>query len=43
MVLDDSVPHQIYVEDCEICCKPVEVRYVIRDDELAEFEARVLE
>jgi len=40
MVLDTSVPGQTYVEDCEVCCQPVEVRYTVKDDEVRHFEAR---
>ena len=40
MVLDTSVKGQIYVEDCEVCCQPVEVRYTVKDDEVLHFEAR---
>jgi hypothetical protein len=43
MVLDPSVRSQKYVEDCEVCCSPIEVRYVIENAELIDFEARVLE
>jgi transcription elongation factor Elf1 len=43
VVLDLSVPHQKYVEDCEVCCKPIELRYTVEDDEIIEFEANVLE
>ena len=42
MVLDVSEPHQTYVEDCEVCCKPIEVEYTLQDETIAEFEARVL-
>jgi transcription elongation factor Elf1 len=42
MVLDVSEPHQTYVEDCEVCCKPIEVEYSLQDETLSEFEARVL-
>jgi hypothetical protein len=42
MVLDISEPHQSYVEDCEVCCKPIEVEYTLEDESIAEFEARVL-
>jgi hypothetical protein len=42
MVLDTSVHHQTYVEDCEVCCQPIEVRYVIEDESIVEFEAGVL-
>jgi hypothetical protein len=43
MVIDDSIARQTYVEDCEVCCKPIEIKYVIEDSEVAEFEARILE
>ena len=37
-----SVRSQVYVEDCEVCCKPMQIRYVVHDDEVVEFEARAL-
>ncbi len=43
MVLDPSVRSQRYVEDCEVCCHPIEVRYVMEDGDLVEFDAAVLE
>jgi len=43
MVLDVSAPEQTYVEDCEVCCQPIEVTYSIEDEGLTDFEARVLE
>jgi hypothetical protein len=43
MVLDTSVKGQTYVEDCEVCCRPIEVRYVVEDDAVADFEARPVE
>ena len=42
MVLDLSVREQTYVEDCEVCCKPIEISYTVTDEELAEFSARTL-
>jgi len=42
MVLDISVDGQTYVEDCEVCCQPVEVRYTVKDDEVLHFEARAM-
>ena len=42
MVLDTSVRHQTYIEDCEVCCNPIEVHYVINDEGSIDFEARVL-
>lgn len=43
MVLDVSVRKQTYVEDCEVCCNPIEISYLVEDDELAEFSARPLQ
>ena len=43
MVLDLSVPRQKYVEDCEVCCNPIEVSYNVADDSLSSFAAKVLE
>jgi hypothetical protein len=42
MVLDTSVEGQTYVEDCEVCCQPVEVRYTVKDDAVLQFEARAI-
>jgi len=41
-VLDSSVRSQSYVEDCEVCCHPIEVRYTVEDDAVRAFEARAL-
>ncbi|HWY07105.1 MAG TPA: CPXCG motif-containing cysteine-rich protein [Candidatus Acidoferrales bacterium] len=43
MVLDLSVRSQSYVEDCEVCCNPIEISYSVQDDTLAEFAANILE
>jgi transcription elongation factor Elf1 len=42
MVLDLSVDRQNYVEDCEVCCNPIEISYTVEEEELASFAARVL-
>ncbi len=43
MLLDPSVPAQRYVEDCEVCCNPIEVAYRIEDEAVVAFEARSIE
>jgi len=43
MLLDTSVSRQIYVEDCEICCNPIELSVGFQDNVLTEFEAVNLE
>ena len=40
MVLDTSVGSQTYIEDCEVCCRPIEIRYAVEDEALVEFDAR---
>ena len=43
MVLDVSIRNQTYVEDCEVCCNPIEISYNVEDDILSSFAAKVLE
>jgi transcription elongation factor Elf1 len=42
MVLDVSVDNQTYVEDCEVCCRPIEVSYAVSNEKVLHFEARTL-
>lgn len=37
MLLDLSVGEQEYIEDCEVCCRPLRVRYAARRGELEAF------
>ena len=34
MLLDTSVYHQTYIEDCEVCCNPIEVSPSFENNEL---------
>jgi hypothetical protein len=43
MVLDTSVRGQALAEDCEVCCRPIQVHYAVEDDAVSDFEAGVLE
>jgi hypothetical protein len=43
MVLDPAVKSQTYVEDCEVCCHPIQIRYSFEDGEVVDFEANILE
>lgn len=40
MVLDISVEEQSYVEDCEVCCQPIQISYSIDEGEITAFEAQ---
>ena len=38
MLLDPSVGRQSYIEDCEVCCNPIEVTAEFGGEELVGFE-----
>jgi len=40
MILDPIGCRQVYVEDCEVCCNPIEVDYRFESSEIVDFEAR---
>lgn len=43
MLLDASVAKQTYVEDCEVCCNPMEITPEFQNNILMAFEANGLE
>jgi len=43
MVLDTSVRRQTYIEDCEVCCNPIEIHYAVDEEGNVDLNARVLE
>lgn len=43
MVLDAGGHSVTYIEDCEVCCNPLEITYTIEDETLVHFEARTME
>ncbi|MBT3922690.1 MAG: CPXCG motif-containing cysteine-rich protein [Nitrospina sp.] len=38
VLLDLSVPVQEYIEDCEVCCRPIEIKYQVGEDGEIEFK-----
>lgn len=40
VLLDCSVEEQTLVEDCEVCCHPIEISYTAEEGRIVEFEAR---
>jgi hypothetical protein len=40
MLLDSSVNNQSYVEDCEVCCNPIELNPEFSNNTLVAFIAR---
>lgn len=43
MLLDSSVSHQIYIEDCEVCCNPIEISPSFENRVLISFDALSIE
>ena len=39
MLLDSSIRKQTYIEDCEVCCNPIEITPELQDQELIGFSA----
>lgn len=40
MLMDPSIVRQTYIEDCEVCCNPIEVTPEFQNSDLVGFEAR---
>ena len=40
LVIDCSVPFQEYIEDCEVCCRPIILAVRVDDDENISVDAR---
>ena len=43
MLLDTSITEQQYVEDCEVCCNPIEITATFSENQLLSFAAHNLE
>ncbi|GAA4936191.1 hypothetical protein GCM10023314_05680 [Algibacter agarivorans] len=43
VLLDSSVFKQSYIEDCEVCCNPIQVSTLFVNTELVEFQANSIE
>jgi len=43
MLLDVSVTHQKYIEDCEVCCNPIQIEVGYEDGVLNKFSAQSIE
>ena len=41
MQLDPSAGSQRYIEDCEVCCNPIEISYRAEEGRIVSFEARI--
>ncbi len=39
IAVDASVSSQTYVEDCQVCCRPMVIRITVEDGEVVDVEA----
>ena len=43
MLLDVSVSNQKYIEDCEVCCNPIEIQVNFKEGTLVSFSSESIE
>ena len=43
MILDEYDEQPSYIEDCEVCCRPIEIVYTLQEGELLHFQARPMD
>lgn len=43
VLLDTSISSQKYIEDCEVCCNPIEISAKFEDGVVVSFEANSIE
>jgi hypothetical protein len=43
MIFDKSVYKDSYIEDCEVCCNPIEISYASNGHEIIGFSANSIE
>jgi len=43
MLIDASVCQQTYIEDCEVCCNPIQISSTFADGELIGFYSESIE
>ena len=42
MLLDLSAGDQRYIEDCEVCCNPIEISFAVEEGRVVSFDAGLL-
>lgn len=43
MILDPSEAYSEYIEDCEVCCRPIEITFEFSGETLIAFEVKRME
>lgn len=40
VLIDPSIRRQQYIEDCEVCCNPIEITVELEEGEVLAFDAK---
>lgn len=43
MIIDASIPQQSYIEDCEVCCNPIQISSTFEQGKLTCFFSESIE
>ena len=43
MLIDSSIGKQAYIEDCEVCCNPIQLEVTFQNNDLVYFDALSIE
>jgi hypothetical protein len=43
MILESQEENSDYIEDCEVCCRPIELEFKFMGENLVHFNAKVME
>lgn len=43
ILIDPSIRSQEYIEDCEVCCNPIEIHVELEEGDVIAFEAKSIE
>ncbi len=43
MLLDPDMSHESYIEDCQVCCNPIEITFIMSNEKLISFQAKKLQ
>jgi len=39
MLLDPDMRDEVYVEDCQVCCNPIQIKFTMVEEKVVRFEA----
>jgi len=43
MILDPDMSEEVFVEDCQVCCNPIEISFIMKSGNLQSFQATKLQ